>query len=96
LKNKTFALGALILLIVCNSAFSLHAQTNKKKPGGAGAASDSQEHAAIQAAITALTNAAHSLQGANRDFQGHRDKAAQLTQDAIKQCKLSLAASIKK
>jgi hypothetical protein len=95
LKNRTFALGALVLLLGSVTAFSLHAQT-KPKPGGAGAASDTKEHTAIEAAISNLTSAAKALQSADRDFQGHRDKAAQLTQDAIKQCKLSLAAAIKK
>lgn len=62
------------------AGYSLRAQT---PPVGG-------KHPEIRKAMRALNNAQTFLTKAEHDFAGHREKALDLTQQAIKQCEAAL------
>ncbi len=51
-----------------------------------------EKHPEIRRAIANLEKAQNNLQKAAHDFAGHREKALDLTQQAIKECQAALAA----
>lgn len=51
-----------------------------------------EPHPEIRAAMQALQNAKMHLQKADRDFQGHRSRAVQLTDQALQECREALRA----
>jgi len=84
MNRKPIALGALLVIMGAGAGYSLHAQT----PTQFGA----EPHPEIRKAMRALNNAQGFLQHADHDFKGHREKALDLTQQAIKECQAALAA----
>lgn len=57
-----------------------------------GPAAPREPHPEIRAAMQALQNARMHLQKADRDFQGHRTRAVQLTDQALQECREALRA----
>ena len=85
MKNKIFALGGLVVLLGAGAGYSLHAQTPPAPLAGHG-----PRHPEIRRALKALNNAETDLQKAEHDFAGHREKALDMTQQAIKECQAAL------
>lgn len=93
MNRRILALGGLLALIGTGSALGIHAQTPPPTPPTPAPAGGQkvERHPEIRRAMHALQNAAKALQAANKDFDGHREKALDLTQQAIKECQAAIA-----
>jgi hypothetical protein len=61
-------------------------------PGGPMQQHRGERHPEIRHALVALNRAKNFLQHGAHDFSGHRDKALDLTNQAISECQQALAA----
>ncbi len=88
--SKTITLGTAGLLML-SGAFIIpqitpaSAQTPIPAPRKGG-----ERHPEIRKAMRNLEQAKNNLQNAAHDFAGHREKAMDLTQQALAECKLAL------
>lgn len=85
MKSKQIALGGLLVLMSAGAGYSLRAQTPPPTQA-------IEKHPEIRKAMRALNNAQGFLTKADHDFQGHREKALDLTQKAISECQAALRA----
>lgn len=92
---KSFLI-ALSLAVPVAAAPLAQAQDQSSPPSHAGQPVKKHErHAEMRRALHALENAKRDLDKAAHDFQGHRAKALELTDQAIGEVKAGLAADKK-
>ena len=96
MKSRFIAICGLVVALGAGSAFVGLAQT---PPGGAPPASGRQGkqakhregHPEMQRALRALGNAKKALEAAGHDFHGHRTKAVQHVEEAMKEVRDGIA-----
>jgi len=84
IKNRLLALGALVAVVGSGTAYGVLAQGTK--PTG-----EKEPHPEMTRAKTQLQAAKVSLQKAARDYSGHRTKAVELIDKAIKEIDAGIA-----
>ena len=93
LMTAATALIGLLSLGFLPQAPAANAQTPVNPPVQAfGQGKKRERHPEIKRALKNLERAQDNLQKAQHDFAGHREKALDLTQQAIAECKAALAA----
>jgi hypothetical protein len=96
MKIKAIALAATASVLLGTAAFSTKAQSPAPVPAPSpGPRGKAERHPEIRKAMHALMNAQNALQHASHDFGGHREKALDYTQQALKECQAALAADPK-
>jgi hypothetical protein len=96
MNARIVALGGLIALMGAGTAFGIQAQNAPPVvPAGIGFGHKVEKHPEIRMALRALNNAVKDLEKADHDFAGHREKALDLTQQAITECRAALQADKK-
>jgi hypothetical protein len=99
MKRRLLLWTAILVLLVfglCPVATSVHATPRPALPQAPGAnpaamkGEGQERHPQIVAAKRALENARRHLQAAKHDFGGHRVKALELTDQAIRECEEAL------
>lgn len=89
MKSRLFAIGGLIALLGSTATLGIltqsNAQTNPTVPAPRAGRRNRERHPEMQKALRTLERAKADLQKANRDFGGHRAKAVELTDQAIKE-----------
>lgn len=90
MKNRVLALSGLVVLMGVGAGYTLQAQTTPPVTPTPPHAGRLERHPEIRKAMKALTNAETDLKKAEHDFAGHREKALDLTQQALAECKLAL------
>ena len=95
MKSRVMALSGLIALLGVGATFGVMAQnppvTTPPVRVGKMGKMGKEHHPELNRALRALNNAKMDLQKANRDFDGHRTKAAELTEQAISEVKAAIA-----
>ena len=96
MKTRALALGGLASILGLATAFGVSAQTFPGKTGagpqgGRMGREGRERHPELVAALRALRNARERLHKADRDFGGHRAKAEEHTEAAIREVELALA-----
>lgn len=87
MKTKIIALSSLAILLGTGAYFGVQAQT----PAPAAPARMKHErHPEMMRALKTLQRAKADLQKSSKDFGGHREKAADLTQQAINEVNAAL------
>ena len=86
MKNTMIALGSLALLLGTGVTFTAQAQTPTP------ARMKRERHPEIMRALKTLMRARADMRKANNDFGGHKEKAIDLTDQAINQLKAALQA----
>ena len=74
------------------TVFGIQAQTPIPAPTPIPAGKKVEKHPEIRKAMRALNNAIKDLQAADHDFAGHREKALDLSNQALKECQMALKA----
>ncbi len=93
MKSRILAVVGLVAIIGTGATFHVFAQTPTPAPGhGKG---KMEKHPELIKALRQLNGAKMSLQMAARDFDGHREKAVDLTNQAIKEVEAALASDKK-
>ena len=96
MNARTVALCGLIGTMGAGTIFGIQAQTTPPDtPSGIRVGKKAEKHPEIRMALRALNNAVKDLQKADHDFEGHREKALDLTQQAITECQAALKADKK-
>lgn len=96
MKIKSIGMAAAATILLGTAAFSIHAQTPTPVPVPVPAPHGKGErHPEIRKAMHALMNAQNDLQHAAHDFGGHREKALDYTQQALRECQAALEADRK-
>jgi hypothetical protein len=100
MKIKSIGLAAAASVLLGTAAFSIKAQTPAPVPAptpspAPGKHAKGERHPEIRKAMHALMNAQNALEHADHDFAGHREKALDYTQQALKECQAALAADRK-
>lgn len=99
MKLNTYRTVGLVTLFCTASALCLNAQTppvpSPGTPPVGHVRGGGEKHPEIRKAMRALNNAINDLQHADHDFAGHREKALDLAQQALKECQLALQADRK-
>jgi len=80
LNVRIIAVCGLIALLGTCTGYALHAQVHPSH----------EKHPEIRAAMQSLSAAADSLKRAATDFGGHRYKALEMTNNALKECRTAL------
>lgn len=82
MKNRIIAIAAIGTALVGSGAigYSAYAQERGRR----------ERHPELMRALRALNNAEKNLAHAAHDFQGHRAKALELTEEAIEQDKIAI------
>lgn len=91
MKTRVMALSGLVALLGVGATLGVIAQSPTPTPPGRGGKMGKEHHPELNRALRALNNAKMDLQKANRDFDGHRTKAAELTEQAISEVKAAIA-----
>ncbi len=93
MKSRLLALGGIVVVLGSGTAFGVLAQNSAPPSGGHGAGQHGkrERHPELIRALRALQNAKTDLSKASRDYAGHREKAADLTQKAIDEVKAAIA-----
>ena len=94
MNTRVLALCGLATVLGLGPTFGVSAQTPgspQSPPGGRGHRMGRERHPELMAALRALRNAKIRLQKADRDFDGHRAKAAEHTEQAIQEVELAIA-----
>ena len=94
MNRRILALTGLIALTGIGTAYGIQAQTPSPTPP-VGIGRRAERHPEIRQALRALNNAANALQRGAHDFSGNREKALDLTRQAIAECKAALQADKK-
>jgi hypothetical protein len=97
MKNKLIALSGLVTLLATTAAYGVMAQQPGAPPAQRtfAAQKGKERHPELRKALRALNNAQKFLQQANKDFDGHREQALDLTQKAIDQVQQAIASDKK-
>ena len=96
MKIKAIGLAAAASILLGTAAYSINAQTPAPVPAPTpGPRGKAERHPEIRKAMHALMNAQNALEHASHDFGGHREKALDHTQQALKECQAALAADPK-
>jgi hypothetical protein len=100
MKSRMIALAGLVALIGSGAAFGVMAQppggTPTSPPAGKhGQRGGKEKHPEMRRALRALQNAKSALQAGAHDLAGHRDKALDLTNQAIKEVQAAIASDKK-
>jgi hypothetical protein len=97
MKAKLLALSGLIAILGIGMTFGVSAQTGipQPQPPAAARMQKHEHHPELQAALKALRKAKSDLQKAARDFDGHRAKAVDHTDEAIKEVEAAIASDKK-
>ena len=93
---RSLALGCLVAVVALGSNVSASAQPpvgGVVRPGKR--MERNEKHPEIRKALRNLEQAKHNMEHADNDFGGHKAKALELTEQAIAQLKLALAADRK-
>src|SRR5947209_2357753 len=86
MKSRLLALGGLVAVLGTTTAYGVLAQQGNNIPIAAFSAQRGREkHPELKKALHNLEQAKRNLQNAARDFKGHRAKAEQLTDEAIRE-----------
>jgi hypothetical protein len=91
MRSRLFAVSGLVALLVTMVPVIVRAQSDTTTPAPTPAPTVKQgrhhkeKHPELMKAMRALERAKGDLAHANRDFDGHRAKAAELTEAAIKE-----------
>ena len=93
MNRRILALSGLIA-IIAGTTYGVQAQTPPPAPpvGSSPIKRLKEPHPEIRMALRALNKAMNDLKKADHDFSGHREKALDLTQQAIAECKAALQA----
>ncbi len=94
MKSRMLAIAGLATLIVSGVTYGVTAQAGAPVAGRPGHERN-ERHPELRQALRQLHTAANSLQHAAHDFGGHREKALDLTQNAIKEVEAALASDRK-
>ena len=94
MRNRIVALCGLIAVIGTGTAYGVMAQNGTgapPTPPAAGKGRRTERHPELRRALRALNNAETALKAGSHDFSGHREKALDLTQQAIKEVQAAIA-----
>jgi hypothetical protein len=86
MKSRVLAVVGLVAILGSSATLGVLAQGGKGKM---------EKHPELIKALRQLNAAKTSLQSAKRDFDGHREKAVDLTSQAIKEVELAIASDKK-
>ena len=95
MKNRILALGGLVAVLGTTTAYGVLAQQSNAPtpiPGAGQNGKGREKHPELKKAMHNLEQAKSNLQKAARDFGGHRAKAAELTDEAIKEVQAAIQA----
>src|SRR6266852_4480526 len=91
MRSRLFAIGSLVTVLTATVPLVVRAQTGAPVPPTTAPAPGQQHrqrrerHPELMRALRTLQRAKTDLMQANRDFGGHRAKAAELTEQAIQE-----------
>lgn len=92
MKNKVLALSALTVALLGTGAFVItNASAQQAPPFLQHGHKKREKHPFLFVAMRALGRARMSLNKGAHDFQGHRAKAEELTEEAMAQVKAAIA-----
>lgn len=94
MKNKIVAISALAAAVVIGTGaftYEANAQTVPGSAVGQHSNRHVERHPELRASLKALMRADQDLRKGAHDFDGHREKALDLTDQAIKEVKLAIA-----
>ena len=94
MNPRVLALCGLATVLGLGATFGVSAQppaSPSAPPAGRMGRMGREKHPELRAALRALQNAKSRLQKSDRDFDGHRAKAAEHTEEAIREVELAIA-----
>jgi hypothetical protein len=96
MRSRLLALGGCVVFLATAAAVGVRAQTSATRAAVQApvklAAVRRERHPELVRAVRALQRARVALQNAARDFGGHRARAEQLTDQAIREVQAAMAA----
>jgi len=94
MRSRLFAIGSLVTVLTATVPLVVRAQTGAPVPSPTAPAPQHRQrrerHPELMRALRTLQRAKTDLMRANRDFGGHRAKAAELTEQAIQEVQAAI------
>lgn len=95
MKNRWIALAGCVAVLGAGTTLGVVAQTGGASNSALAIGQKRERHPELKHAMAALRRAQGFLQHADRDFGGHREKAADLTRQAIAEVEEAIKADKK-